>query len=207
MSVSASNQVDQYIARAPDFARPILERLRKAFHKGCPAVKETIKWGVPHFEHHGILGGMAVFKHHVSFGFWKSKLMPDPEQLFGRGAKASMCNCHVESLSEMPRQATLVAYVREAVRLNEDGVKLPTTKSRTNASVAVPGDFQAALSQARHKKAKATFDQLSPSHRREYVEWINEAKRAETRSKRLATTLAWLKEGKPRNWKYRQPTQ
>lgn len=201
MNQEAVKKVDQYIARAPEFAGPILERIRKAFHEGCPEVQEVIKWGVPHFEYHGLLGGMAAFKQHVSFGFWKSKLMSDPQQLFGRGPKASMCNCHVESLKQLPSQTVLVAYVREAARLNQEGHKLPA-KPAKKPPVHVPEDLKAALSQPKNKKANATFQKFSPSHRREYVEWITEAKRPETRKKRLDTTLVWLNEGKSRNWQY-----
>ncbi len=127
--VSPSQQVNKYIAEAPEFARPILEKVRTAFHKGCPDVEEVIKWGVPHFTYHGLLGGMAAFQHHVSFGFWKSKLMSDSAQLFGNRAKASMCNAHFKSVKDLPTQRVLVQYVREAVKLNEEGASAPNGES------------------------------------------------------------------------------
>jgi uncharacterized protein YdeI (YjbR/CyaY-like superfamily) len=64
----------------------------------------------------------------------------------------------------------------------------------------VPQDLKSAL--ARNAKARAAFEGFSPSHRREYVEWIEDAKRDDTRRKRLATAIEWMGEGKPRNWKY-----
>jgi uncharacterized protein YdeI (YjbR/CyaY-like superfamily) len=196
-----SRQVDAYIGKAPEFAQPILEKIRKAFHAGCPSVEETIKWGVPYFMYKGVLGGMAAFKQHVGFGFWKSKLLDDPERLFetGQGAKASMCNAHIKSVKDLPSHKVLSAYVKAAAKLNDDGIKVP--KRRTAAAMPeMPAQLLAALN--KNKKAKTTFERFAPSHRREYLEWICEAKRDETRQKRIATTIEWLKEGKHRNWKY-----
>jgi uncharacterized protein YdeI (YjbR/CyaY-like superfamily) len=193
--------VDAYIEKASDFARPILEKLRSAFHKGSPQLEETIKWGVPHFEYKGIVGGMAAFKKHVAFGFWKSKLMDDPEGLFDRGPRASMCSARVEDVNNIPSQKILVDYVRRAVQLNEEGTQLPTQPKRKGPiRVVVPPDLKAAL--AKSKRAAKAFDALAPSYRRDYVEWLTEAKTEKTRAKRLATAMEWISEGKPRNWKY-----
>ena len=119
----SNKQVDQYIQDAPEFARPILEKIRKSFHKGCPDVEEAIKWGIPYFMHHGMLGGMAAFKKHVGFGFWRTNELPDPEQLFetGTGAKQSMCTAKVHDPKELPTQKILVEYVKRAAKLNEAG--------------------------------------------------------------------------------------
>ncbi|HEX6852972.1 MAG TPA: YdeI/OmpD-associated family protein [Candidatus Polarisedimenticolaceae bacterium] len=194
-------EIDAYIAKAPEFARPILERIRAAFHAGCPAIEERIKWGVPSFEYRGMLGGMAAFKHHVTFGFWKSRLMEDFDRLFARGPRSSPMGVRVTSLADLPAKKVLVAYVKEARRLNDEGVKEPRRASPKRAvRVVVPPDLTAAL--AKDAKARATFEGFSPSHRREYIEWITEAKRDETRRRRLETTLAWLAEGRHRNWKY-----
>jgi len=196
-----SPQVDAYIGKALEFARPILEKIRKAFHAGCPSVEETIKWGVPYFMYKGILGGMAAFKQHVGFGFWKSKLLDDPAKLFetGQGAKASMCNAHIKSVKDLPPQKILVGYVKAAVKLNDEGIQVPKRRARTDVP-KMPAEFLAALN--KNKQAKSNFDRLPPSHRREYLEWIVEAKRDETRQKRIATSVDWLGEGKHRNWKY-----
>ena len=126
METSRSRQVDEYIANAPEFARPVLEKLRKAVHKGCPQVVETIKWGMPYFVYADkILCGMAAFKKHVGFGFWQSRLMDDPAGIFetGTGRKASMSNAHFHALNELPTQKLLVDYVRQARKLIDDGVK------------------------------------------------------------------------------------
>lgn len=193
--------VDAYIAKQPEFARPILEKIREAFHAGCPDLEERIKWGVPSFEYKGMLGGMASFKRHVAFGFWKARLMEDFDRIFKRGPKSSAMGARVESLGDLPAKKDLVAYVKEAKRLNDEGIKEPKrTAPRKPVRVTVPADLKAAL--ARSAKARASFEAFSPSHRKEYVEWIVEAKRDETRRERVETTIAWLTEGKHRNWKY-----
>jgi uncharacterized protein YdeI (YjbR/CyaY-like superfamily) len=198
-----SDRVDEYIENAAKFARPILRRIRKAFHKGCPEVEETIKWGVPFFMHNGIIGGIAAFKQHVSLGFWKSKQLDDPAALFctGTGKKASMCNAHFGSLQDLPQQSVLVDYVKRAVELNASGGSKTAIRPATKKlQVVVPVDLRRLL--AKNQKAQKTFDSFPLSAQRDYVEWINAAKRPATRLSRLATTLQWLAEGKRRHWKY-----
>ena len=194
-------QVDAYIAKAAPFAQPILGKIRDAFHAANPNVEEVIKWGVPHFQYKGMLGMMAAFKQHVGWGFWKAKLMDDPHDILEKGEHTGMGGKRVTDVKELPSKKVLVEYVKEAIRLNEEGVKLERPPSaRAQKTVEVPPDLAAALK--KDKKAKATFDGFTPSHQREYIEWITEAKQDATRKKRLATTLEWLAEGKPRNWKY-----
>ena len=194
-------QVDAYIEKAAPFARPILQRLRRVFHDACPEIEEKIKWGCPSFEYKGMLGGMASFKKHVTFGFWKSRLMDDYDKLFQRGPRSSPMGARVESIKELPSKKVLVAYVKEAKRLNDQGLKEPKRAApKRSPKVDVPADLKALL--AKNAKARAAFEGFSPSHKREYVEWIVEAKRDETRAKRLKTTLEWLAEGKHRMWKY-----
>jgi uncharacterized protein YdeI (YjbR/CyaY-like superfamily) len=193
--------VDKYIAKSADFAQPILEKLRALYHKACPRIEETIKWGFPHFEYKGVVGSMAAFKQHAGFGFWKGGLMRDPEGLFKGVRSMTMSACKVRDVSELPADKVLIAYIKEAVALNEQGVKLPKPGRTGKAKpVVVPDYFRAALE--RNRKALATFEAFSPSHQREYVEWVTEAKQEATRERRLATTLEWLAEGKSRNWKY-----
>lgn len=196
-----SRDIDAYIAKAPEYARPILEKIREAFHAGCPEIEERLKWGMPSFEYKGLLGGMAAFKKHVTFGFWKSRLLEDYFHLFTGAPRSSPMVGRAGSVADLPAKKILVACVREAKRLNDEGVKEPVrSRPKGTLRVTVPADLKAAL--ARNAKARATFDGFAPSHKREYVEWIAEAKRDETRSQRVKTTVEWLAEGKRRNWKY-----
>ena len=197
---NTSPDVDRYIEKAAPFAQPILERIRAAFHKAHPDVTETMKWSVPHFEYKGVLGNMAAFKAHVSWGFWKRKLMNDPLGILPADGETSMGGVKVRDLKELPKEKDMVAYVREAIRLNEEGVKVERAPRQERGEVEIPAELTAALKQA--PAAKKVFDAFPPSHRREYVQWITEAKQEATRQKRLAQTIEWLTEGKSRNWKY-----
>ena len=192
--------VDAYIAKSAAFARPILTRVRGLMHKACPKIEETIKWGVPHFEHQGVVASMAAFKQHASLGFWKQKLMQDPARLFPAAGDSSMGGRKFRSVEELPSDAVLLRYIRAAVALNEQGIKLPNAGRKKKPPPRLPADLAAAL--RKNAKARATYDAFPPSHKREYVEWITEAKQEATRLKRLATAIEWMAQGKSRHWKY-----
>lgn len=191
-------RVDDYIAKSAPFARPILKKIRAAVHAGCPDVEETMKWSFPHFMHHGILCSMASFKSHCAFGFWKEQLMSGTQ---GPGGVTTAQFGRVTSVKDLPSRPAFLKLVREAARLNEDGVKSPTKAIPDKSkSVRAPADLLAAL--RNNPKARAAYDELSPSHKREYIEWITEAKRNETRKQRVATAVEWMAEGRIGNWKY-----
>src|SRR5688500_8966612 len=104
-------RVDAYIARSPQFARPILKRLRALVHQGRPDVIETIKWSVPAFDYQGPLCGMAAFKSHCIFGFWKAALL--------KGGTAANQRMRLESVEDVPSDRALITLIRQAARLNE----------------------------------------------------------------------------------------
>jgi uncharacterized protein YdeI (YjbR/CyaY-like superfamily) len=200
--VQKNPAVDAYIANAAAFAQPILRRLRKCVHQACPAVEEKIKWGMPFFDHHGMMCNMAAFKQHCAFGFWKYKLLaaegltPADDSAMGQFGR-------IASMSDLPDDAVLQRLIRRAVELNDGGIKAaPKPKSPRKPPPLVPPELIAALKN--NKAARETFDNFSPSHRRDYAEWIAEAKTEATRARRLATTLEWLAEGKTRHWKYQR---
>jgi uncharacterized protein YdeI (YjbR/CyaY-like superfamily) len=190
-------RVDAYIAKSAAFARPILVHLRRLIHAACPAVEETIKWGFPHFMYKGMLCSMASFKQHCAFGFWHKSMKA--ELSGSKPAEAMGQLGRITAVSDLPKDAVVKRHIKQAMKLNDAGVKAPVVR-KPPKPVKVPADVMAAL--RGHKKALETFESLSPSHRREYLEWIAEAKREETRTKRMATMLEWLVEGKSRNWKY-----
>jgi uncharacterized protein YdeI (YjbR/CyaY-like superfamily) len=195
-------RVDAYIAKSAEFAKPILERFRKVVRTACPDLEETIKWQCPAFAHHGLLCGMAAFKQHCRFAFWKQALVAKLDPAGNGNTKETLSRLwRISALSDLPPDKDLVGIIQAAARLNEQGVKAPRAPSpREKQKLAIPRELAAALK--KNKKALETFEKFSPSHRKEYVEWITEAKREETRLKRLETSIAWLTEGKPRNWKY-----
>lgn len=192
-------RIDAYIARSAEFAQPILQRARALVHEACPDVEETVKWGMPTFVYGGgILCGMAAFKQHASFGFWKHALVVgEGEQRDGMGSFGKMTK-----LSDLPPKKILLPMIRKAMQLNLDGVKQVTarkTAAPREAAVA-PADLLAALK--KNRQAQATFTAFSASKQRDYVEWIVEAKREDTRARRIEQAVEWMAEGKSRNWKY-----
>jgi uncharacterized protein YdeI (YjbR/CyaY-like superfamily) len=198
--VKKDTRIDDYIAASRDFARPILSHLRALVHDVCPEVEETMKWSFPHFMYGGILCSMASFKEHCAFGFWKASVMNDPAQLFGGAEREGMGQLgKIRRLEELPSDEILRAYIREAMRVNAENIQLPA-KKKTAVAVSIPDALLAAL--AADDVAAATFESFPPSCRREYAEWIADAKTSATRDKRVAQTIKWLREGKRRNWKY-----
>jgi hypothetical protein len=187
-------RVDAYIAKQRDFAKPILAYLRETIHEACPDCVETLKWSAPSFEYHGILAGFAGFNEHIGFGFWKHDLV------VGKGTREGMGFGRIMSMQELPPKKDLLALVRKAMQLNETGAKAPRMAKRARKEVPLPAALKAAL--AKNKKAKATYDDFSPSHRREYHEWIADAKADDTQKRRVAQAVEWMAEGKARNWKY-----
>lgn len=194
-------RIDAYIAKSPDFARPILEHLRAVIQEGCPETVETIKWGMPSFLHHGrILCGIAAFKQHCVLGFWSGRGLVGNED---RRDDAMGQFGRIASLKDLPSKKVLVGYVKQAMKLGEERAAAPPTPRKPpKPAPATPDDLAVALK--KNRKAAATYEAFSPSCKREYVEWITEAKRAETRASRLAQAVEWMAEGKQRNWKYQQ---
>ena len=195
-------RIDAYIAKAAPFAKPILKHLRALLHKGCPEVEETIKWSFPNFSYKGMFCGMAAFKEHCSFGFWKADLILKQENRRSNADGDGMGQFgRITSLADLPKDDVLMGYITEAKRLNAEGIKRPTaSKPKVKKELVVPPYFVTAL--RKKKMALTTFENFSYSHQKEYVEWITDAKTEETRNRRLETAVAWLAEGKPRNWKY-----
>lgn len=197
---SKDPRIDAYIARSAAFAQPILKHIRQLVHAACPDVEETLKWSIPHFVHKGILCNMAAFKRHCAFGFWKGALIVGTD--VGNTQDEAMGQFgRITAITDLPADKVLIGYIKKAVQLNDTGVKVPArTKPKAKKELDVPDDLRAALK--KNKKALAIFGDFSYSHKKEYVEWITEAKRAETRTQRLETAIEWMAEGKPRNWKY-----
>jgi uncharacterized protein YdeI (YjbR/CyaY-like superfamily) len=197
-------RIDAYIEKAAPFAQPVLKHLRKLINQGCPEVTETVKWGMPSIEYKGPFCSFASFKQHAVFGFWKGSLIKDPKNyLQERAAQGGDAMGHlgrITGLKDLPPDKAFLGLLKQAKQLNDEGVKLPPRKVVQKADVIVPDDLKKAL--AKNKLAGDTFKAFSTSNKREYVEWINEAKTEETRSKRLFTAIGWMSEGKIRNWKY-----
>ena len=195
--------VDGYIEKSADFARPILLHIRELVHKACPDVEEKMKWSFPHFDYKNeMMCSMASFKQHCAFGFWKASLMKDT--VLTENAKSESAMGHmgrITSLKDLPPDKKIIGYIKEAMELTDRGIKLPPKVKSDKQELVVPHYFLQAL--GKNKKAKATFEGYGYSHKKEYLEWITEAKTESTRNKRLETALEWMAEGKSRHWKYK----
>jgi hypothetical protein len=192
-------RVDAYIEKSADFAKPILTHLRKLVHKAAPEITETLKWSMPAFEYKGLVCGIAAFKAHCTFGFWKQSLM---EQDAFPAEKTAMGSFgRIASKKDLPPDAMLIKLIKQAVELNEKGIKVEKKKpAAAKKELDVPDYMTAAIK--KNKAAWKTFQNFPYSCKKEYVQWVTEAKTDPTREKRLATTIEWLAEGKRRNWKY-----
>ena len=190
-------RIDAYIAKQADFAQPILARVREVVHEACPDVEETMKWSMPTFLYGGaILCGMAAFKQHASFGYWKHALVVgEGEPRDGMGSYGKMA-----SVKDLPPKKTLLAHIRKAMQLNLDKVPAARKASAPKPPPDMPTDLAAALK--KNAKARKAYEGFPPSAQRDYVEWITQAKREATRASRLAQAVEWMAEGKRRNWKY-----
>lgn len=191
-------RVDAYIAKAAPFARPILAHLRAVVHAACPSVQEDIKWSMPSFQYGGrILCQMAAFKQHASFGFWQHAAVTEGKARDGMGSLGRLA-----TIEDVPSKRELTTLLRKAMALIDEGAASTATRAKPapRAALEMPTDLRDAL--ADNPGAKATFDGFSASARRDYIEWITEAKREDTRARRLTQAIEWIAEGKLRNWKY-----
>jgi uncharacterized protein YdeI (YjbR/CyaY-like superfamily) len=200
-------KVDAYCGKAQPFALPILAHLRELVHKACPEVDETIKWSRPFFQYRGaILCNMSAFKEHCSFGFWGEEIgaVLREAAVLKEGSMGSLGR--ITSVADLPTDKQMLGWIRQAAAFVDSGQYTSPIAARhkvvkpARRSLETPAEFTKAL--RRNKKAGAVFAAFSPSCKREYVEWIVEAKRPETRDKRIATAVEWIAEGKQRNWKY-----
>lgn len=223
-------RVDQYIKKSADFAKPILTLFRELVHQACPDVVETIKWGMPAFDYKGLMCGMAAFKQHCAIGFWKASIlfaeetksekkssMKSPKAAAGKKSsvnkdevkdtKSLNWGAHgrdpipakITSIEQMPSKAAILRVIKAAKKLNDEGVKV-VRESKKRLTIPMPKDFAALL--GANAKALEVYNSFSPSAQREYLEWITEAKKEETRTKRIDITIQQLSEGKTRHWKY-----
>ena len=200
-------RIDAYINKAKPFAQPILHHLRELVHKACPKVEETIKWSRPFFEYKGaILGNMSAFKEHCSFGFWGEEIgaVLREANVIQDGGMGSLGR--ITTVKDLPSNKQMLAFLKQATAFIDNGTYTSPIAARHKVVKAPapplepPAEFSQALKS--NKKAAAVFAAFSPSCKREYIEWIAEAKRPETREKRIAQAVEQIAENKQRNWKY-----
>lgn len=204
-SGSYLDKVDAYIGKSAEFAQPILWHLRELMHKAVPDIEETIKWSMPFFMYKGlILGNMAAFKQHVSIGFWGEELAAKLKAEGTSSGEAMGSLGRITSLKDLPSDKVLAGYIKLAAKVIDDGSRTKnfsrTPRKAAKPDLVIPEELSVALK--KNKAAQKTFDNFAPSCRKEYVDWVADAKREETRNKRVAQAIEWMAEGKRRHWKY-----
>lgn len=201
--MAKSVQVDQYILKSPDFAQIILDHIRFLVHSACPDIQEQIKWGFPNFIYKGkILCHMAAYKQHCSFGFWNSEHLEDQHQILQKIGKTSMGQIgRIESIEQFPDGDIVFDLLKSAMHQIDSGI-VPKKSSRASKPIDLPEILSTALNQA--PEAKAHFERFTASQKREYIDWIKDAKADATKERRLQTIIEWVSEGKTRQWKYQK---
>lgn len=197
--------ITAYIEKAEPFAQPILHYLRDIIHQVCPEVEEKMKWSFPHFDYLGeMMCSMAAFKKHCAFGFWKAALLESSFLQMEGNEKTAMGDFgKLTKLEDLPPKNILVQIISAAKGLNEAGIKIPKKISKNEKNeLATPDDFHQLLLQ--NPIALSVFEKFPYSHRKEYLQWFDDAKTTPTRQKRMAQALEWISEGKGRNWKYQK---
>lgn len=198
------NRVDAYIEKSPEFAKPILTYLRQLVHETSPLLTEAIKWGFPFFDYKGVVCQMAAFKEHCAFGFWKATLLNDPNNALSIGDGSAGSFGRITKIEDLPSKEILQDFILQAIALNESGKKTPEAVKKASApktELVIPEYFTEYLKA--YPNASINFDRSSYSHKKEYVDWIIDAKSEATRQKRMETAAEWLAEGKSRHWKYK----
>ena len=196
--------IDDYIAKSADFAKPILTHIRELVHKACPDAEEKMKWSFPHFDYKGeMMCSMAAFKQHAVFGFWKATLMKAPVLIENAQSETAMGHLgKLTLIKDLPSYKKMMAWIKEAMLLNDKGIRLPAKiKSTENKELIVPDYFSKTLK--KNKIAKEVFGTFSYSHKKEYLEWITQAKTEVTRNKRMLQAIGMMEEAKSLNWKYK----
>lgn len=194
------NRVDEYIAKSANSAQTVLNYLRQIVHDAAPQITETMKWSMPFFDYKGPVCQMATFKAYSAFGFWKATLLDDKHQALKIGDGKAGSFGPIYSVEDLPSKEILTDLIRQALALNEKGEVVVKKVPAARTELEVPVYFVDTLKA--NPTALFNFEKFSPSKKREYIEWITEAKTDATRYKRLQTALEWIGEGKTRNWKY-----
>ncbi|MEO9802317.1 MAG: YdeI/OmpD-associated family protein [Reichenbachiella sp.] len=194
----ASKKIDAYLTTVSSEHRPVLELIRKTVNAVDDRIQEDWKWRAPCFSLEGLVCWFVAFKSHVGLNFFKGALIEDIHNAFVESEDEDKGNrmIHFKSIDEV-KVKVIQDYVKQAVLLNEQGIKIDFPKRKT---LETPDYLIEALN--KNKKAKDVFESFTDAQRKDYIEWLVEAKREETRNKRMTQAIEWIAEGKTRNWKY-----
>lgn len=174
----ASVLIDQGISEMEPFAQVICNRLRKLVLSADPEIIEDWKWG-PNYYLNGMVCGFWGFKKHVSFVFFQGSLLKDKKKLLSAN-DGNVHNRHIKFTDvKQINEKYILEYLFEAIDNNKKGLKIIVTKDKT---IEIPADV---IKLFKKEKVLVYFESLAFSHRKEYIQWIESAKKEETRTKRI----------------------
>ncbi|MBL7963214.1 MAG: YdeI/OmpD-associated family protein [Flavobacteriales bacterium] len=200
--MAPNEQINEYIAEQPEWQRKVLVRLRQLIHSTDEQVTEAWRWNAPAFDHNGIMIGLHGFKHFVSVWFHKGALVKDAHKLFDKPEKDEDKGIRKYKVheGEAINEKAFVDLVKQAVKVNQSGARLSDAKPARKALV-MPAELETCL--RNDEEAWAQWEKFSPSHKKEYVEWITDAKQEETRKRRIAESFHMIRTGAGLNDKYK----
>jgi len=192
---NASKLIDEAFSKFTGFQKEYCNHLRKLIHKAMPDVKEDWKWG-PNFNVNGMVCGVWGFKDHVKLVFFKGSAMKDTYKLFNQGKENEGNRSINFSSADKIDDKKIIEYLKEAAEINRKGIKLV----KKEIKVVMPAILVKALN--KDKASKTYFESLAPSHRRDYADYISQAKQEETQLRRLDKVMEMLTDKRTLNDKY-----
>jgi len=190
--------VDEYLASTRKWNAELV-KLRSVVKS--TALDETVKWGAPVYTFEGKnVVGIGGFKSYVGLWFFQGALLADKKKLLinaQEGTTKALRQMRFQSIDEIDVRS-IKAYVKEAIGLVKQGVEI---KPERKKPVTIPPELQAAFK--KHKKARASFEKLTPGKCREYAEHIASAKQDATKQRRLEKILPMIESGIGLHDKYR----
>ncbi len=174
-------KVDAFLKRQ-DKWRAAFEELRAIFLES--GLTEELKWGQPCYA----LDGKNValihgFKDYCAILFHKGALLKDPKGVLVQQTKnvQSARQIRFTSAQEITKlEKTIKAYVREAIRIERAGLKVPLKKTE---DFELPEEFESKL--AKNAKLKTAFAKLTPGRQRAYIFHFSQPKLSKTRTARV----------------------
>lgn len=181
--------VDEYVAGATAWQYE-LRQLRKILNS--TKLEETVKWGGPCYTFNGKnVVGMGAFKSYVGLWFFQGALLEDKAEVFvnaQEGKTKALRQWRFQDRKEITPKL-IKTYIEEAIRLSEQGKGIKPDRAK---SVAIPPQLKEALRSS--KKARTSFQSLSRGKQREYADYVADAKRDETKAKRISRIIPMILE-------------
>ncbi|MGJ8745054.1 YdeI/OmpD-associated family protein [Polaribacter sp.] len=183
-------KIEEYISKKEKWRKELL-LLRSVFND-LP-VEETIKWGAPTYTFNGKnIVSLAAFKSYCGLWFFQGALLKDKSKVFINAQEnktKAMLQWRFYSSEEIDINL-IKEYVLESIENSKKGKEIKPDRSKKE--LVVPIELASELS--KNKKLKENFDSFSNSRKIEFANYIAEAKKAETRLRRMEKIIPMILE-------------